>query len=788
MFKYPIKKGGGGIRRVLPIDTITNQTGGMMTKYVAGSGVGASSVAVRRLKLYKATTKQQESSPTAPNTVPASPTITNVTAGYTAATVFFTAPLNNGGSPIISYTVVSNPANISITGYSSPITVTGLTNGVTYTFTIVATNSNGNSAVSNTSAGATPSGSPPLNGKVQSVVSFFDNADLGYTTFNNTFSRMCIDALRNVLVACYARTGTFTINETDGEDGITQTPTLTDTFIGSTSVSQGANTYYKYNIEIIKYNSVGVPQWVAKIGGDTNNANTIYDIASDSNNNLYALVAHGTSIVTYYNADGSIFGTLNNTFSFGDFTAARYCLIKYNSAGQIQWINTITAGDNNNQYAFFYTGHLNVDSNGNVYISAQVRRAGGGTGPTSIKFYEYASIDNTNQFQFTLATSDSYPYGTGENYRGFLIKVNPNNNFDWIARIAIPSAYGEQNGGPIGKNIVIDSNDNIYMCVGTISSASSPICNIYSGVSAAANPLTALASPYYRLDLRGNSITPPTGQFYKFAAILKFNASGVFQRASCVHQLHNGSSTLDMNPFIGIDKITNSIYITMNAQGYVGTNAMTGAQLDKLYVNHFSANTANASNYDIILTSAYTMILTQPQSVVAVVKYDSSLQAQTIAYINTPGGNTISPVSVDSNSNVYVTTTIRDTTSIKTIYTYGSLSGSNPTFNTFGNVNAMTTNTDGLIVCYTGDLMDVKWVAPITSSDGMNNSGFTSAVDSTNNIYIGGTSSLDKNAVSNTINLYDYDTVTAGFVVNSLFGNMDVTNATDRTGFIVKYT
>jgi hypothetical protein len=788
MFKYPIKKGGGGIRRVLPIDTITNQSGGMMTKYVAGSGVGASSVAVRRLKLYKATTKQTESSPTVPNTVPYSPTITSATAGYTAVTVFFTAPINNGGSPIISYKVFSNPDNIVITGYSSPITVTGLTNGVTYTFTIVATNANGDSAVSNTSAGATPYGSPPLKGKVQSVVSFFDNADLGYTTMNNTFSRMCIDALQNVLIACYARSGTFTMNQTDGEDGITQTLALTDTFIGNANVT----TYYNYNIEVIKYNSVGVPQWVAKIGGDTNNANTIYDIASDSNNNLYALVAHGTSIVTYYNADGSIFGTLNNAFSFGNLTPARYCLVKYNTNGQIQWINTITAGDNNNTFTYFNTGKIVIDSINNVYMSAQVQRAGGGSGPTSIKFYEYTGVDNANQIQFTLATSDSYPfnmpYVDGQWQRGFLIKVNPTNNFDWIARIAIPGAYGEQNSGPTSKNIVIDSNDNIYMCVGTITSASSPICNIYSGVSAAVNPLSALASPYYRLDLRGNSITPPAGQYYKFAAILKFNTSGVFQRASCVHQMHNGSTLLDMNPFIGIDKITNSVYITTNAQGYVGTNAMTGAQLNQLYVNHFSANTANASNYDIILTSAYTMMLTQPQQVMAIVKYDSSLQAQTMAYIDTPGGNTISPVSVDSNSNVYVTTTIRDTTSIKTIYTYGSLSESTPSFNIFGKVNAMTTNTDGLVVCYTGDLMDVKWAAPITSSDGMNNSGFTSAVDSTNNIYIGGTSALNKNAVSNTINLYDYDTVTNGFVVNSLFGNTDVTNATDRTGFIVKYT
>lgn len=786
MFK-PSHKKSSGVGRVLPIATITNQPGGMMNKYVAGSGVGASSVAVRRLKLYKATTKQEGY-----NTVPDPPIITSVIAGYTTVTVFFRQPINNGGKPITSYKVLSNPEGIVFTGYSSPITVTRLTNGVTYTFTVVATNSNGDSAVSNVSAGIIPNGTPPDYGNVQSIVSFFDNANLGYTTYNNTFSRMCVDTLQNLLVACYARTGTFTINQPD-EDGITQISRLTDTYIGTTSLSQGVNNYYTYNIEVIKYNSYNVPQWVSKIGGDTNYGNTIYDITSDSNNNLYALVGHASGIVTYYNADGSVFGTLNNTFSFGNFAPARYCLIKYDSNGYIQWINSITAGDNNNQFLLIPsgTGKLIVDGNDNVFMTAQVQRAGGGSGPTSIKFYEYSGVNGSNEIQFNLVTSDSYPfnmpYVDGQWQRGFLIKINPNNNFDWISRIVIPGAYGEQNAGPITKNIVIDSSNNIYMCVGTTTSASSPVCNIYSGVSASTIPLSTLASPYYRLDLRGNSITPSAGQYYKFAAILKFNNSGVFQRASCVHQMHNGSASLDMNPYLGIDKITNSLYLSMNAQGFVGTNAMTGAQLNKLYVNNFSSNSVNASNYDVIVSSAYTMMLNQPQQVMAVVKYDLSLQAQTMAYIDTPGGNTISPVSVDSNGNVYVTTTIRDTTATKTIYTYDSLSGSNPVFNTFGNVNAMTTNTDGLTVCYTGDLKNVLWAAPITSSDGLNNSGFTSVVDGNNNIYVGGTSSLNKDASSNTISFYNYDNVSNGHVVNSLFGNMDVTDATDRAGFIVKY-
>jgi hypothetical protein len=170
------------------------------------------------------------------------------------------------------------------------------------------------------------------------------------------------------------------------------------------------------------------------------------------------------------------------------------------------------------------------------------------------------------------------------------------------------------------------------------------------------------------------------------------------------------------------------------------------------------------------------------------VKYDDDLQAQTMAYIDTSGGNAVSPVSVDSTGKVYVTTTIKDTSSPKTIYTYNSLSGSNAVFNTAANVNATTINTDGLVVCYSGDLMNLVWAAPITSSDGLNDSGFMSVVDNTNHIYVGGTSSLDKTAATNTVNFYNYDTVSGGYVVNSLFGNMDVTNATDRVGFIVKYT
>jgi uncharacterized protein (TIGR02145 family) len=88
--------------------------------------------------------------------VPGAPTSVVATAGNTTASVAFVAPSSNGGSVITGYTVTSSPAGGTATGASSPLTVTGLTNGTAYTFTVVATNAVGNSAASAASAAVTP--------------------------------------------------------------------------------------------------------------------------------------------------------------------------------------------------------------------------------------------------------------------------------------------------------------------------------------------------------------------------------------------------------------------------------------------------------------------------------------------------------------------------------------------------------------------------------------------------------------------------------------------------------
>ena len=87
--------------------------------------------------------------------VPGAPTIGTATAtGATTATVAFTAPGSNGGLTITSYTAVSSPGGITGTlsqAGSGTITVSGLSGATSYTFTVYATNSKGNSSSSSSS-------------------------------------------------------------------------------------------------------------------------------------------------------------------------------------------------------------------------------------------------------------------------------------------------------------------------------------------------------------------------------------------------------------------------------------------------------------------------------------------------------------------------------------------------------------------------------------------------------------------------------------------------------------
>ena len=139
--------------------------------------------------------------------VPGQPTSVIGLAGDGQVVVSWTAPDNDGGSTVGSYTVTAAPGDNTCVWTSGDLNcaVTGLTNGTSYTFTVVATNDQGNSAESAASAAVQPLGVPGqptsvigLAGDGQVVVSWTapdnsgDSEIIGYTVTAAPSDNTCL--------------------------------------------------------------------------------------------------------------------------------------------------------------------------------------------------------------------------------------------------------------------------------------------------------------------------------------------------------------------------------------------------------------------------------------------------------------------------------------------------------------------------------------------------------------------------------------------------------------------
>jgi hypothetical protein len=96
-----------------------------------------------------------------PAAAPGAPGAVVATPGNAQVIVAFTAPAANG-AVITGYTVTSEPGGVTATGAASPLIVTGLTNGIAYTFTVRATNIAGTGSASEPSAPVTPNAPPEI--------------------------------------------------------------------------------------------------------------------------------------------------------------------------------------------------------------------------------------------------------------------------------------------------------------------------------------------------------------------------------------------------------------------------------------------------------------------------------------------------------------------------------------------------------------------------------------------------------------------------------------------------
>ena len=119
-------------------------------------------------------------------TVPGAPTIGSASAGNASASIAFSAPASNGGASITGYTAtcVNGSMSSSGTGTSSPIGVSGLTNGTAYSCSVTASNSAGTSSPS-AAVSVTPTAGTVTSG-TDGVLCNLSNSGTQNMVYNNT--------------------------------------------------------------------------------------------------------------------------------------------------------------------------------------------------------------------------------------------------------------------------------------------------------------------------------------------------------------------------------------------------------------------------------------------------------------------------------------------------------------------------------------------------------------------------------------------------------------------------
>ena len=376
------------------------------------------------------------------NTVPTAPTSVTAVAGNSQAIVSFTAPASSGSSAITSYTVTSSPGNITATGAASPITVTGLTNGTAYTFTVTATNSVGLGTASLPSNSITP-------GNSNNFLEWIKQTRLMNTTTSDTTSSIATDTSGNVYVS-YSTGGTI-----------------------SGGTFRGTN-----DIVVFKMDKLGNMIWIKEHAlMNTTSAELSPSITVDSVGNVY--LSYQTS----------------GTLSGGTFRGSIDIVVsKMDTNGNMVWIKQLS---NMNTSGGDYAPTLGVDVSGNVYVSYYTNSSvSGGTfmGSWDIAVFKLDTngnlvwvrqqntlnsvVSDTNPSTFVDLSGNvylSYNVGgtiSGGTFRGSLdivvVKMDTNGNIVWTRQQATMNTTLQEANAWISG----DYSGNVYVSyytTGTIS-------------------------------------------------------------------------------------------------------------------------------------------------------------------------------------------------------------------------------------------------------------------------------------------------------------------------------
>jgi outer membrane autotransporter protein len=204
---------------------------------------------------------------------PGAPTIGTATAGDASASVSFTPPTNDGGTPITSYTVTSSPGGITASGAGSPITATGLTNGTAYAFTVTATNSAGSGGTSAPSNSVTPQGAQTVTFNNPGTTDFGVSPQLVATatstlavTFTSTTAAVCTVTSAGILTTVSPGTCSIDANQA-GNGAWLAAPAVTQAF--AIVVPDGAVSFATGSPLPDATSGVAYSQTITAVGGAT---------------------------------------------------------------------------------------------------------------------------------------------------------------------------------------------------------------------------------------------------------------------------------------------------------------------------------------------------------------------------------------------------------------------------------------------------------------------------------------------------------------------------------------
>ncbi|WP_413735208.1 fibronectin type III domain-containing protein [Shewanella sp. BJSY2023SW005] len=168
--------------------------------------------------------------------VPGAPTSVNAVASDASATVSFSAPASTGGAAISGYTVTSSPGGLTASGAGSPLTVSGLSNGTDYSFTVSANNTAGTGPASSPSNTVTPKANQTISFSNPGAQSFGTTPTLTATAssgltpvFSSSTTGVCTITASGTLT--FVTTGNCSIDaDQPGDSSYNAAPTVTQSF------------------------------------------------------------------------------------------------------------------------------------------------------------------------------------------------------------------------------------------------------------------------------------------------------------------------------------------------------------------------------------------------------------------------------------------------------------------------------------------------------------------------------------------------------------------------------